>query len=66
MNSFTTIYLTEDYQPDASEISHLEYAVEREIAVSEGFINVYSRDKELIKDLVDIIGEFYVKEIAWG
>lgn len=65
MDNFTTIYFTEDYEPSDEEISYFEKALNVEISMgSDNYINVYTKDKDTIQDLVDLIGDFHIQEIA--
>jgi hypothetical protein len=64
MNHYFTLFFTEDYEPTDQEIHYFEAFTGREIGVGDGFINVYTIDETIIKDLIDIIGEFYISEVS--
>lgn len=62
--NFTTIYLTSDIVLSIADINYYEKATGAEIAMGAGFINVYTKDKRIIRDVVYLIGGIYVQEIA--
>lgn len=61
---FTTIYLTDDIEFTPAEISSLERCIGAEIAEGHDFVNIYSKDSEVIDAFVSLVGEWYIKEIA--
>ena len=61
--SFTTVYLTEDIELTESEIATLERSIGREIGLGNDFVNIYSRDRDIIQAFIDLVGEHYIAEI---
>lgn len=59
-----TIYLTNDVEFTDSEILYFEKAIGREIGDGGYFLNVYTSDLKIVQDLIDLIGESYIQEVA--
>jgi len=65
MEEFTTVYFTDDFDLTDQEIIMLERCIGRDISAGGGFVNIYSRDKEIVQAFVDLVGDFYIKEVAY-
>jgi len=63
-DNFTTVYLSEFFEPSDNEVLMLEKCIERDIAVGDGFVNIYTKDVKIIEAFVDLVGDHNVLEIA--
>ena len=66
VDDFTTVYLTEDIELTNGDIAYLEKALERDIGVGHNFVNIYTKDPEIIQAFIDLVGQHYIEEISYG
>lgn len=61
---FATVYFKNDYEPDANDLDYFEDCLKIEIGMGDGYVNLYTNNKQIVRDFVDLIGDFYIDEVS--